>query len=278
MSGEKKTTNKVRKVNKIRKTKRMSKSGGNVKKCYVFKKCINNNFLKNKLRLLLNNQQAFQTIIDNADKTDDDSIFTMIIPFFPKQDNASFNVHKIKYLDNIPGINSNTKILDFGGANGLIAKAIAEKYKLRYVDVCDVHDPSFAIQSPLIRYSRNLGKLPYADNEFDVITCFMVLHHIPPKELPNIINEIYRCSNKYLLIQEHDCKGLMGYILDILHGMYTFVYKDDDYDKLESFSQYCAWYKSAAQFSQLFAGKFQLVLKFNTNKIQENFVALYEKI
>lgn len=249
------------------------------KHTYKFRECINNPNLKGRLKSLLYNNQAYQTVLYNAKKLDDDSIFKLIEPFYKKQDDASYNIHKIKYLKNVPGLNKHSQVLDFGGANGLIADAIAKEYKMSVVDVTDVHDLEYAIESDLIRYTQNTDEvLPYASNQFYLITCFMVLHHIEPNALVKIIDELYRCSYKYLLIQEHDCVGNMKYLLDILHGMYIFVYKEEDYAKMNSFSEYKAWYKSKEEFDKLLAGKFVLLNRFNTNRVQNNFVALYEKI
>jgi ubiquinone/menaquinone biosynthesis C-methylase UbiE len=251
----------------------------NARKSYVFKKCISTNFLRRKLSQILENDLAYKTVLDKARILDDDAIFALIEKYYQKIDNSTFNTHKIKYLKNVPGLNSDSSVLDFGGANGLIADAIAKEYKMPVVNITDIHEQSFLVDSRLIKYSRNIDeKLPYADNQFYLITAFMVLHHIEPQALNRIINELYRCCNRYLLIQEHDCDRDMKYILDILHGMYMYVFKTDDYGKMDSFAQYKAWYKSAAQFDKILSGKFVLLNRFHTNKVQNNFVALYEKI
>lgn len=46
------------------------------------------------------------------------------------------------------------------------------------------------------------GILPFADNSFDLITCFGVLHHVPNVSI--VVNEFYRClkPNGHLLIRE----------------------------------------------------------------------------
>jgi 2-polyprenyl-3-methyl-5-hydroxy-6-metoxy-1,4-benzoquinol methylase len=245
-------------------------------KTYNFRKCFGSKFLKEKLKLLLDNNDAYKLAEENKDK-DDDDIFAMLTKVYKKIDNEYFNVHKIKYLSNIE-IKSNMRILDFGGANGKIADAIGQEYKMT-VDICDVHRADYAIKSDRIKYEQVLNnKLPYAENQFDVITCFMVLHHISPNDIQKIVSELYRCCKRYILIQEHNCDNDMQYILNILHGLYIFVYKDEDYDELKSMGEYQAWYKSAGQFDALFHGKFKLVKRFYTNKVQENFVAIYEKI
>lgn len=243
---------------------------------YLFRKCLSTKFLTEKLELILENKEAFKLVQENKDKTDDE-IFALLTKVYKKMDNEYFNPYKIKYLENID-IKPNARILDFGGANGAIADAIAKKYNIK-VDIADVHHPSYAIKSGNITYHQiEKNILPYKDNTFDVITCFMVLHHIDPNNIAQIISELHRCCKKYILIQEHNCANDMKYILDVLHGMYIFVYKDADYEKMNSMSEYHAWYKSVGQFDSLFYDKFKLVKRFYTNKVQENFVAIYEKI
>lgn len=245
---------------------------------FNFRKCFSTRFLTEKLRLLLDNETLFKIASDNRDK-DDDVIFALMSTKYKKMDDAYFNINKIKYLDNIPGMSNNYKVLDFGGSNGSIAAAIAKYYKIETVDIVDVHRPEYAVKDSHIKYKQiSNNKLPYANDTFDVITCFMVLHHISPNDIAACIEEIHRCCKKYLLIQEHDCSDDMKYILDILHGLYIFVYKEDDYEKINQMSEYHAWYKSAGQFDSLFHDKFKLVKRFHTNKVQKNFVAVYEKV
>lgn len=245
---------------------------------YNFRRCFATAFLRDKLKLLLNDDTLFSLARDNKDLSDDE-IFAKMKLSIKQINNEYYNTHKIKYLENVPNMKSSTRVLDFGGANGLIAKAIADKYKMDFVDIADIHDEKTALVDDKIHYKQILkNHLPYKNGEFDVITCFMVLHHIEPNDLSAIINELHRCCNGYLLIQEHDCNNDMKYILDILHGLYMFVYKNNDYEKLNSMSEYHAWYKSASDFDKLFHGKFKLVKRFATNKIQENFVALYKVV
>ncbi len=67
----------------------------------------------------------------------------------------------------------------------------------------------------------NLGKIPFKDEQFDVITCFMVLHHIPNVE--KTIKDIHTRlrKNGILYIREHNCIGKEDFIFaDLIHSMY----------------------------------------------------------
>jgi len=70
-------------------------------------------------------------------------------------------------------------------------------------------------------YIQSEGKLPYKDNEFDLISTFMVLHHIP--NLDNTLSEISRILSKggYFMIREHGSFTPINYMInDIEHGLY----------------------------------------------------------
>jgi hypothetical protein len=278
-----------------------------------FRNCISNPELKNRLKKILNNDRAFRYVVDNADDNDDDDIFTGIEKFYEKKANDAFNTNKIKYLDECIHIPDKPTILDFGGANGKIADAISEKYNCK-VNIVDVHDGSKLIKSNSIEYKQITDKLPFANNTFDIIASFMVLHHIEPKLRSIMADELYRCTKKYLVVQEHnyiannsdgtsiannsdgtsiannskDSTSIannsdgtsidISDILDILHGMYFLIYKTDDYDQTETFDKYVAWYMTQNDLDKLFKGKFKIVKRFTTNKLTNNFVTIYEKM
>jgi ubiquinone/menaquinone biosynthesis C-methylase UbiE len=68
--------------------------------------------------------------------------------------------------------------------------------------------------------------LPYADNSFELISCFMVMHHV--KNLDFFIKEVQRIlkPNGYFLVTEHNAQtGIEKMLIDIEHIMYikTFV-------------------------------------------------------
>jgi 2-polyprenyl-3-methyl-5-hydroxy-6-metoxy-1,4-benzoquinol methylase len=61
------------------------------------------------------------------------------------------------------------------------------------------------------------------DRKFDLITCIMVLHHVPVNVLEQYITDIYKLlnSNGIFLIKEHDCINAIDYMMaDIEHSLY----------------------------------------------------------
>jgi len=47
------------------------------------------------------------------------------------------------------------------------------------------------------------NKLPFEDNEFDVVFSWQTLMHIPPKKINNVFEEIYRVARKYIIHGEN---------------------------------------------------------------------------
>ena len=212
-------------------------------------------------------------------ETDDDSLFRQLAEEEEKKiEDTAFSSGKLMgFLTEFSAelkVSSKSTILDFGGATGIAAKTAAEKFGIKEIYVADVHEPSFVV--PGVNYVQlKEGKLPFENGKFDIVATMMTLHHIERQE--RVISELHRISNRWLLIQEHDCIEDYPFLLDIVHGMYIFVKKDQDYDKLKSFEQYRAWYRSAVRWNELLKGKFVLRRFKRTKNAQRNYFALYEK-
>lgn len=114
-------------------------------------------------------------------------------------------------------------LLDVGCAEGSITAALGkEGFNLNEEDIhgCDVRDQSTLVGFKFSFYDGK--KLPYADNSFDLVIAFMVLHHIENCEL--IIQEIFRVlrPNGRFILREHDCfSPQLGVVLDVMHGLYA---------------------------------------------------------
>jgi len=96
-----------------------------------------------------------------------------------------------------------------------------------------------------LRYYEADGSFPFADGEFDVISCYMVLHHLREDEREVMMREIRRClsDNGTLIIREHDSVGVEDSALaDIEHLMYEVAktgtsykqYKEEHYGEYHS--------------------------------------------
>jgi SAM-dependent methyltransferase len=67
-----------------------------------------------------------------------------------------------------------------------------------------VLEPAEGFQNPKFEYVKPnaSGRMPFADNTFDLVTCFGVLHHIP--NVSTVVREMARCTKTggWLLIRE----------------------------------------------------------------------------
>ena len=83
-------------------------------------------------------------------------------------------------------------------------------------------------------------KLMYENESFDLITCFLSLHHIP--NVTNMLNEIHRIlkPNGLILILEHDLYNYYDKLLvDIQHKLFGCLYDNNmDYLNNPSYTRY----------------------------------------
>ena len=93
--------------------------------------------------------------------------------------------HGFRYLPYVPF----RHVLCFGGAYGDELRPI-----LGRAERVTILEPSCEFQNPKFEYVKPdiSGHLPFADNSFDLITCFGVLHHIP--NVSAVVSEMARCT------------------------------------------------------------------------------------
>ena len=141
---------------------------------------------------------------------------------------------------------------DVGCADGFITVAIGNYLHLSPTQIfgCDVRDlPPEGNKFQFKYYDGQ--KLPYMNNSFDVMTIYMVMHHIP--HIQSFIKELYRVlkNGGYLVIREHDCNPEdMRMFLDIQHGLYALVLSPivETPDFCTTFQTY---YKSRTQWREM---------------------------
>ena len=141
---------------------------------------------------------------------------------------------------------------DVGCADGFITVAIGNYLHLSPTQIfgCDVRDlPPEGNKFQFKYYDGQ--KLPYMNNSFDLMTIYMVMHHIP--HIQSFIKELYRVlkNGGYLVIREHDCNPEdMRMFLDIQHGLYALVLSPivETPDFCTTFQTY---YKSRTQWREM---------------------------
>lgn len=147
------------------------------------------------------------------------------------------------------------KYLDLGSTDGQISYAIGKSLGLSKDQIIAADVPGWEdVNSKVINQGvtniiiKATGPLPFTDNTFDLITVFMVLHHI--EDVKSRIAEIYRILKPggTLIIREHDCDNDYTRMLcDLEHSIY-------DVGVLELpnktfFDTYKAWYRSRDQWA-----------------------------
>jgi len=87
------------------------------------------------------------------------------------------------------------------------------------------------------------NKLKYDDNYFDIITCFLALHHI--KDIDIILQELNRIlkDDGYIIVVEHNIIDYYNYlIVDIEHLIYEYIKNDNkEYINNPLYSKYYNW-------------------------------------
>ena len=98
-------------------------------------------------------------------------------------------------------MNRSTRILEIG-AN--IGNQLLSLQKMGFTDLYGIEPQEYAVECAKKRTtSVNLIKgdasnLPFKDSFFDIVFTSGVLIHINPNYIDKVLNEIYRCSSKYI--------------------------------------------------------------------------------
>lgn len=141
-------------------------------------------------------------------------------------DRGSYRINTIdKYVDNWHNI-SPSFYLDVGCFHGDITKSIKSHFDLNKFQTHGIDIKKYANVEDDFIYKVYDGKhIPYNNESFDLVTCFMVLHHIPPENLQILLSELYRVMKPkgVLIIREHSAEPEDYILLDVLHEYYDYV-------------------------------------------------------
>ena len=118
-----------------------------------------------------------------------------------------------------------TSYLDIGTGDGMNPKIISSEMDIKDSYCVDIEAPEFSFTfSGTCKYQTYDGMhLPYEDNKFDLITCFMVLHHV--EHLNKLLSDIKRVMKNggFLVIREHDSHKKIEPLLNVEHDFYTYL-------------------------------------------------------
>lgn len=175
---------------------------------------------------------------------------------------------KNNILKNI--FNKDSKYLDIGCGKGNKTMLFGKIFKLNNIYGTDIENwgPYYKNRKFAFNFKFILkdGTLDYEDNTFDIITCFLTLHHI--KDINLIISEIYRIlkPNGIFILIEHDILNYYdNMIVDIQHLFFAFLYdKNKKYIENPFYSNYF----NCMEFEYIFTEKNRFKLIYTDNFYQ----------
>lgn len=189
------------------------------------------------------------------------------------------------------GVSKPNVYLDYGCGDGGFTRAMRDVYTL---------DPQNVYCTDLVKYPSledlqfieqedGISNLP--QNTVDLVTCFMVLHHIENDQLTLTLKNIYNCLKPggYFMIREHNApdnpteREAFQNVVDIVHDVYDYVvdtemtWKDHDayYSRYKSMREWTAiisktGFKTLPQTKQPFVNR-------NKNNPQNKYYRIYQK-
>jgi SAM-dependent methyltransferase len=116
-----------------------------------------------------------------------------------------------------------------------------------------------SVKGAKLRHYNADGTFPFGDGEFDVISCYMVLHHLREEEQKVMIGEIVRCLRPggRLILKEHDLDTPADKALaDVEHVMYEVAKTGTPYEKY--MADYYGEYHGAEHWTSLLSEHFDL--------------------
>jgi len=119
--------------------------------------------------------------------------------------------------------------LDIGCHDGSITSSISHYFKLNKLQTHGVDIMPYGDYANITFTQYDGCVLPFSDDSFDMITCLMVLHHIPESNIDKLIHEIKRVAkpNGIIILREHDVKNdFECKMLDVMHNFYDYVWND----------------------------------------------------
>jgi SAM-dependent methyltransferase len=173
---------------------------------------------KNKISIIESEDEDNENVDDLLDKTDN-------------QDMKHRAISKSSVvLSMIPTDKKISRYLDFGSSEGTVTSLIAEKYKIDKknaigIDVISRDNLSSGYDDNFTYIQYDGKNIPQDKiGNVDLITSIVVFHHVNPKYLDNILNELNRIlkSGGILVMKEHDLTyPNINVMIDIQHTLFV---------------------------------------------------------
>lgn len=143
--------------------------------------------------------------------------------------------------------------LDLGAGDGFKTHYLAREFSLEKDNVIGLDFTSYGSVDYLAKRNKNVTfvdyesedvlKYPFKNSSFDLVSAFMVAHHI--KDLDSFFKEINRIvkKGKYFLLADHNNVNMLDKMLtDVEHAMYETVYKRGEINLEYLRSEYTRYY------------------------------------
>jgi 2-polyprenyl-3-methyl-5-hydroxy-6-metoxy-1,4-benzoquinol methylase len=212
-----------------------------------------------------NNFYEFLFNLFKKKNADDLDVFAKILPFMKRapagesSDAAYYEYAAQKLISHVGELPIIKNYLDFGcgrcdmtahvgrevglGPSNIYATDVKDEFEVKWADV---RAQNSAIQ---FAYADEDRPVPF-DVKFDLVTCAMVLHHVPPKRLPVVLRALSDSmrSGAVLILKEHDCTSVEDRIFaDLVHSLFL-IQQSGTVPKERIFAQKI-WYKSAEEWT-----------------------------
>ena len=169
-----------------------------------------------------------------------------------------------KYIKNKEIKSSEYRYLDFGGGDGQLCSSISKLLNLKKensicMDIASWYGHERDNTYDNIRFEFINSNLinGIKNGELNLITCFMVLHHI--KHYDSILNEFFRILKKdgILIIREHDCEDYLdNMLIDVEHSLFeTTIERKTDIENLKFLNSYEANYFTKKELNEIIIKK-----------------------
>ena len=175
--------------------------------------------------------------------------------------------------------------LDFGCSTGDFTESIGSALGLEMSDTHGIDIVQYETDKKFTFSKIVDDKISHDDDKFDLVTAFMVFHHIKDETLDIMFDELFRVTKPggILIIREHNVESReseeMTVILDFMHDMYDDVLQSET--SWKDTDKYYAKYKSMNKWDELLTAKGFSVLEnqpyFNSNP-KTNSVAQYMRL
>lgn len=170
------------------------------------------------------------TTLISSNSSDEEIYTKMLETYISKNQDinkkrASARVREMKELFDAIKFTAKGKILDYGCSDGVISEIVSKEFGLELYGT-DIESWGLnPVMTKLDNFKPLINnKIPWSD-KFNIITLLMVLHHIPPDNLKDILQNIkdHMGNDGILIVREHikidDLTEVLCHVEHLLRGV-----------------------------------------------------------